>query len=82
MTPAQRLRELLAQPAIEVMPGCYDGISAKLAAASGFKVMFMSGFAVSAARLGLPDTGLISFTEMVDFAAQLLRGGGQGAGHR
>ena len=26
----------------------------------------MSGFAVSAARLGLPDTGLISFTEMVD----------------
>lgn len=26
----------------------------------------MSGFAVSAARLGLPDTGLISFTEMLD----------------
>jgi 2-methylisocitrate lyase-like PEP mutase family enzyme len=66
VTPAQRLRELLAQPNIEVMPGCYDGLSAKLVAAAGFKVTFMSGFAVSAARLGLPDTGLISFAEMLD----------------
>src|SRR4051794_23308122 len=66
VTPAQRLRQLLAQPHIEVMPGCYDGLSAKLVAAAGFKVTFMSGFAVSAARLGLPDTGLISFSEMLD----------------
>jgi 2-methylisocitrate lyase-like PEP mutase family enzyme len=48
------------------MPGCFDALSAKLVAAAGFKVTFMSGFAVSAARLGLPDTGLISFTEMLD----------------
>jgi 2-methylisocitrate lyase-like PEP mutase family enzyme len=66
VTPAQRLRELLAGPNIEVMPGCYDAISAKLVSDAGFKVTFMSGFAVSAARLGLPDTGLISFTEMLD----------------
>ena len=48
------------------MPGCYDALSAKLVADAGYKVTFMSGFAVSAARLGLPDTGLISFTEMLD----------------
>ena len=48
------------------MPGCFDAISAKLVADAGFKLMFMSGFAVSAARLGLPDTGLISFAEMLD----------------
>jgi 2-methylisocitrate lyase-like PEP mutase family enzyme len=48
------------------MPGCFDAISAKLVADAGFKVTFMSGFAVSAARLGLPDTGLISFAEMLD----------------
>src|SRR5689334_13632093 len=65
-TPAQRLRDLLAQPNVEIMPGCYDGLSAKLVADAGFKVTFMSGFAVSAARLGLPDTGLISFSEMLD----------------
>ena len=66
MTPAEKLRKLLADPNIEVMPGCYDALSAKLVAASGFKVTFMSGFAVSAARLGLPDAGLISFAEMLD----------------
>ena len=66
MTPAQQLRDLLAQPDLEIMPGCYDALSAKLVADAGYKVTFMSGFAVSAARLGLPDTGLISFGEMLD----------------
>jgi 2-methylisocitrate lyase-like PEP mutase family enzyme len=66
MTPAQKLREVLAGPGLEVMPGCFDALSAKLVADAGFKVAFMSGFAVSAARLGLPDTGLISFAEMLD----------------
>jgi 2-methylisocitrate lyase-like PEP mutase family enzyme len=66
VTPAQTLRDLLAQPTVEIMPGCHDALSAKLVADAGFKVTFMSGFAVAAARLGLPDTGLISFAEMLD----------------
>src|SRR5262249_29741214 len=66
VTPAQRLRDLLSQPNLEAMPGCYDALSAKLIAAAGYRIAFMSGFAVAAARLGLPDTGLISFTEMLD----------------
>ncbi len=66
VTPAAKLRRLLAEPGIEIMPGCFDALSAKLVADAGFKVTFMSGFAVSAARLGLPDTGLISFAEMLD----------------
>lgn len=66
MTPAQKLREILADPSLEVMPGCFDALSAKLVADAGYKVTFMSGFAVAAARLGLPDTGLISFAEMLD----------------
>jgi 2-methylisocitrate lyase-like PEP mutase family enzyme len=66
VTPAQKLRELLAEPTLAIMPGCFDALSAKLVADAGFKVTFMSGFAVSAARLGLPDTGLISFAEMLD----------------
>src|SRR5437660_12815048 len=64
--PAQRLRELISEPKLELMPGCHDALSAKLVAAAGHKVAFMSGFAVSAARLGMPDTGLISFAEMLD----------------
>lgn len=63
---AAALRELLARPEIAVMPCCFDGLSAKLIEQAGFEVTFMSGFAVSAARLGLPDTGLISYGEMVE----------------
>jgi 2-methylisocitrate lyase-like PEP mutase family enzyme len=65
-SPASRLRELLAQPGLLVIPSCFDALSAKLIERAGFRLAFMSGFAVSAARLGLPDTGLISFGELLD----------------
>jgi 2-methylisocitrate lyase-like PEP mutase family enzyme len=60
------LRQLLARPELAVMPCCFDALSARLIEQAGFPVTFMSGFAVSAARLGLPDTGLISYGEIVD----------------
>ncbi|WP_193368264.1 isocitrate lyase/PEP mutase family protein [Pelagibius marinus] len=63
---AAALRGLLAKPELAVMPCCFDALSAKLIEQAGFPVTFMSGFAVSAARLGLPDTGLISYGEIVD----------------
>ena len=63
---AARLRQLLENPEFIIMPCCYDGISAKLIQQCGYSLTFMSGFAVSAARLGLPDTGLISYAEMLD----------------
>lgn len=66
-SPAARLRTMLAaREDILVMPCCFDALSARLIEAAGFPLTFMSGFAVSAARLGLPDTGLISYGEMVD----------------
>lgn len=60
------LRQLLSQDTCHIMPCCYDGLSAKMIEQAGFALSFMSGFAVSAARLGLPDTGLISYGEMID----------------
>ncbi len=66
MTQADKLRELLAGPDILVMPGCYDAMTARLIERAGFPVTFMGGFCVAAARAGLPDTGLISYAEMVD----------------
>jgi 2-methylisocitrate lyase-like PEP mutase family enzyme len=65
-TPAARLRALLARPGIRLMPCCFDALSARLIERAGFELTFMSGFAVSAARVGLPDTGLISYGEMED----------------
>jgi len=66
MSKTQQLRELLAQPGIIAMPSVFDAMSARLVERAGFKASFMGGFAVSAARLGVPDTGLISYTEMLD----------------
>ncbi|MDH5355510.1 MAG: isocitrate lyase/PEP mutase family protein [Gammaproteobacteria bacterium] len=63
---ADSLRKLLASPGLNVMPCCFDALSAKMIAQAGFPLTFMSGFAVSAARLGEPDTGLISYGEMID----------------
>jgi len=65
-SPADKLRALLAEPGLLVTPACYDALSARMIERAGFRVSFMSGFAVSAARLGLPDTGLISYAEMVE----------------
>ena len=65
-TQANKLRALLDKPGIRLMPGCHDAMSAKLVEEAGFDMGFMSGFAVSAARLAYPDTGLISYGEMVE----------------
>lgn len=64
--PAARLRALLAENRVLAMPCCFDALSARLIEAAGFGVTFMSGFAVAAARLGLPDTGLMCYAEALD----------------
>jgi 2-methylisocitrate lyase-like PEP mutase family enzyme len=48
------------------MAACYDALSARLVERAGMAATFMSGFGVAATRLGMPDTGLISYSEMVD----------------
>ena len=68
-----RLRVLLNRPGLLTMPGCHDAMSARLVEESGFELGFMSGFAVSASRLGMPDTGLISYAELADQGANICR---------
>jgi 2-methylisocitrate lyase-like PEP mutase family enzyme len=63
---ARKLQQLLDRPGILIMPGCFDALSARLIEKAGFELSFMSGYCVSAARLGLPDTQLISYQEMVE----------------
>ncbi len=64
-SPSKRLKDLLKGPELLLMPCCFDALSARLIEQAGFPLTFMSGFAVSAARLASPDTGLISYGEMV-----------------
>jgi 2-methylisocitrate lyase-like PEP mutase family enzyme len=66
MNKTEKLRQLLAGPGALVFPGCFDALTARLIERAGFKAAFMGGFAVSASRIGAPDTGLISYSEMLD----------------
>ena len=63
---AESLRALLAKPGIVVMPCCFDALSARMIENAGFPLTFMSGFAVSAARIAMPDMGLMSYGEVLD----------------
>jgi len=63
---ADQLRALLQQDACHLMPCCFDALSARLVEQAGCALTFMSGFSVAAARAGLPDTGLLTVTEMLD----------------
>ena len=64
-TPGARLRELLGRKEILVAPGAYDGLSARIIEKTGFEALYITGYGLSASVLGKPDTGLMTFTEMV-----------------
>ncbi len=63
------LRALLARPGIIVAPGAYDAVSARLIERAGFPAVYIGSYATAAARLGVPDAGLVGLREMVDHAA-------------
>ncbi len=65
-TTSRALRDILKAPGCHHFPTCYDGLSAVMVKQAGFPLTFMSGAAVSASRLGGPDTGLITMSEMAD----------------
>ncbi|KAG2726133.1 hypothetical protein I3760_01G098500 [Carya illinoinensis] len=69
--PAKALRRILDLPGVHQGPACFDALSAKLVEKAGFQYCFSSGFSISAARLGLPDVGLISYGEMLDQGQQI-----------
>ncbi|MGH2703942.1 MAG: isocitrate lyase/PEP mutase family protein [Actinomycetota bacterium] len=67
-TGAAAIRELLAGGTPVNMPGVYDALSTRIASRLGFEVLFISGYSVAASRLGLPDYGYLTQTEMAQEA--------------
>ncbi len=63
------LRERIEKDDILVAPGVYDGLTASLAQEAGFEALYLSGAAVSYTRLGRPDIGLTTSSEMADTMA-------------
>ena len=71
MKPTARLRTLLKQGHCVVAPGVADALAARLVAREGFEAVYMTGFGTSLTRLGMPDVGLLTATEMVDNAGRI-----------
>lgn len=54
-----------------LLPGVYDALSARLAAAAGFEALYLTGAGLANARLGVPDIGLVSLEQLVDHVAAI-----------
>jgi 2-methylisocitrate lyase-like PEP mutase family enzyme len=65
------LRQRLARRPILLAPGVYDALTASLAANAGFEALYLSGAAIAYTRLGRPDIGLVSMSEVSDTIAQV-----------
>src|SRR5690349_23967106 len=63
------LRARLARPPILTAPGVYDPLTALIAEQTGFEALYVSGAAIAYTRLGRPDVGLVSMSEVVETVA-------------
>lgn len=63
-----RMRELMRTTDLIWGPGVYDGISARIAASVGFPMLYMTGAGTAASRIGEPDLGLTTLSEMTENA--------------
>ena len=66
MTDAVNLRTRLARKPIVIAPGIFDALTAHIAEQAGFSTLYISGAAIAYTRLGRPDIGLVSMSEVAD----------------
>jgi|RhiMetdeSRZDD1v2_1073273.scaffolds.fasta_scaffold01216_33 2-methylisocitrate lyase-like PEP mutase family enzyme len=66
MTDAVNLRTRLTRKPIVIAPGIFDALTAHIAEQAGFSTLYVSGAAIAYTRLGRPDIGLVSMSEVAD----------------
>lgn len=72
ISPGKALREAIADSTIQI-PGAPNALVARLIERMGFDAIYLSGAALSAGVLGLPDVGLFTQSELVQQATYLTR---------
>lgn len=70
---AARLADLLSDRSISLTTGVYDALSARLAEKAGFAGAMLSGYSVAGASLAEPDFGILTQTEMLAVARNVVR---------
>ena len=71
MTNPPTLRTRLAESRVLLAPGVYDALSALVAEQAGFEALYLSGASIAYTRLGGPDIGLTTFSEVADTLAHI-----------
>lgn len=67
------LRSLLSHGKLLQAPGAPDSLVARLVEQAGFPAIYMTGLGATASRLGRPDIGLLTQTEMTTHARDMVR---------
>ena len=67
----QGLRARLATGRIVLAPGVFDPLTASIAADAGFEALYLSGAAIAYTKLGRPDIGLVTMSEVADTLAHI-----------
>jgi 2-methylisocitrate lyase-like PEP mutase family enzyme len=65
------LKQRLTQAPALLAPGIYDALSALIAEQAGFEALYLSGASIAYTRLGRPDIGLTTATEVEDTLARI-----------
>ncbi len=65
------LRARLASHQIVLAPGVFDPLTASIATDAGFEALYLSGAAIAYTKLGRPDIGLVTMTEVADTLAHI-----------
>lgn len=73
MQASARLRTMINAGELVVAPGAPDSLTARLVEQAGFGAVYMTGFGATASRLGMPDIGLLTQTEMTEHARNMTR---------
>ena len=64
-TPGRRLTELI-RSGPQMVPGAFNSLTARMAERAGYQVLYLSGAALSAGVLAVPDVGLSTLSEVAE----------------
>lgn len=71
MSEPKTIRQMMNDGDFIIAPGAFDCISANAVQHAGFSALYMTGMGTSLSRLGLPDYGLATMSEMVANASAI-----------
>jgi methylisocitrate lyase len=71
VNPRRTFRDILSEPGMVLMPGAYDGLSARLIEEQGFRALVAGGYAAVGSLLGQPDTGQSNMRDLADHYARI-----------